>query len=150
MSDAQPDRNRSTERRRSVVDARNDTGLERRRGPGRRRSDFMKSAEEGEMSQEQFLFIRAIDVYKRVNERPFPTWTEVLEVIRKLGYRKTCAMELELKDADDWQEAPDADAFPVRDDRVEEQDGADDDGFEMEIPDDFFDQPDDEDLPEAA
>ena len=150
MSDAQPDRNRSTERRRSVVDARNDTGLERRRGPGRRRSDFMKSAEEGEMSQEQFLFIRAIDVYKRVNERPFPTWTEVLEVIRKLGYRKTCAMELELKDVDDWQEAPDADAFPVRDDRVEEQDGADDDGFEMEIPDDFFDQPDDEDLPEAA
>ena len=37
-----------------------DTGLERRRGPGRRRTDFMKSAEEGELTSEQFLFVMAI------------------------------------------------------------------------------------------
>jgi hypothetical protein len=30
----------------------------------------------------------AIDEYKRTNARPFPTWTEVLEVITALGYRK--------------------------------------------------------------
>ena len=137
---------RGPDRRRSVVDARGETGLERRRGPGRRRSDFMKSAEEGEMSQEQFLFIKAIDAYKRVNDRPFPTWTEILEVIRKLGYRKTCAMELELKDADDWLEQADAAAFPQREQTVEEDADADDVGFEMEIPDDFFDK----DLDEAA
>lgn len=100
------------DRRKSVVDMRNDpTGLERRRGPGRRRSDFAKSAEEGEMSPEQFLFIMAIDAYKRVNQKPFPTWTEVLEVIRKLGYRKTSASELQLPNAEDWTEAADAVAF---------------------------------------
>jgi len=30
----------------------------------------------------------AIDEYKRANARPFPTWTEVLELIKALGYRK--------------------------------------------------------------
>jgi len=100
------------ERRESVVDRRYaPTGLERRRGPGRRRSDFMKSAEEGEMTTEQFLFIKAIDAYKRVNNRPFPTWTEVLEVVRKLGYRKTAAMTLEIDGCEDWTESPDAPAF---------------------------------------
>ena len=54
----------------------------------------MKSADEGEMTQEQFLFIMAIDAFKRVNGKTFPTWTDVLEVIRKLGYRKTMSSEL--------------------------------------------------------
>ncbi len=40
------------------------------------------------MSDEQFEFLMAIDEYKRKNTRPFPTWTEVLEVIKALGYRK--------------------------------------------------------------
>jgi len=40
------------------------------------------------MSDEQFQFLMAIDEYKRANSRPFPTWTEVLEVIKALGYRK--------------------------------------------------------------
>ncbi len=74
------------ERRHSVVDRR--LGLDRRRGPGRRRSDERKSAEEGHMSDEQFEFLMAIDEYRRKNTRPFPTWTEVLEVIKSLGYRK--------------------------------------------------------------
>jgi hypothetical protein len=74
------------DRRQSVVDRR--LGLDRRRGPGRRRSDDRKSAEEGEMSDEQFEFLMAIDEYKRKNTRPFPTWTEVLELIKALGYRK--------------------------------------------------------------
>jgi len=72
--------------RRAGVDRR--SGLERRRGPGRRRSDSRRSAEEGEMNTEQFEFVLAIDEYKRINNRPFPTWTEVLEVIKYIGYRK--------------------------------------------------------------
>ena len=40
------------------------------------------------MTDEQFEFLMAIDCYKKVNQRPFPTWTEVLEVIKALGYRK--------------------------------------------------------------
>ncbi len=84
------------------------SGLERRRGPGRRRSDFMKAAEEGEMTEEQFLFLLAIDTFKRVNYKTFPSWTDVLEVIRLLGYRKTAPSELQLGHLDDWREKPDA------------------------------------------
>jgi hypothetical protein len=73
------------------------TGLERRRGPGRRRSDDRKAAEEGEMTAEQFEFIMAIETYKKVNKRMFPTWTEVLEVIRQLGYRKVIARNIRLE-----------------------------------------------------
>lgn len=80
------DRRSGADRRESVVDRR--LGLDRMRGPGRRRSDERKSAEEGQMSDEQFEFVMAIDEYKRANARPFPTWTEVLEVIKALGYRK--------------------------------------------------------------
>jgi hypothetical protein len=40
------------------------------------------------MSDEQFEFLMAIDQYKRQNDISFPTWTEVLEVIKALGYRK--------------------------------------------------------------
>jgi hypothetical protein len=80
------ERRSGSDRRASVVDRR--LGLDRQRGPGRRRSDERKSAEEGQMSDEQFEFLMAIDEYKKKNARPFPTWTEVLEVIKALGYRK--------------------------------------------------------------
>lgn len=118
-----PDRRDSVVDRRMGLDRRSDDGaeagapegsglatnLERRRGPGRRRTDFMKSAEEGEMTQEQFMFVMAIDAFKRVNEKTFPTWTDVLEVIRKLGYRKTMPSELNLgRYAEDWTEAANA------------------------------------------
>ena len=79
--------------RRSTTDSDRSTKLERRRGPGRRRTDFMRSAEEGEMTEEQFEFVRAIDEYKRINKRPFPTWTEVLDVIKAIGYRKVADPE---------------------------------------------------------
>ena len=81
-----PERRKGSDRRGSVVDRR--LGLDRRRGPGRRLTDDRKSAEEGQMSDEQFEFLMAIDEYKRQNSRPFPTWTEVLDVIKALGYRK--------------------------------------------------------------
>ncbi len=84
--DGAPEVDRRSEGRRSVVDRR--LGLERRRGPGRRRSDDRRSAEEGEMTAEQFEFCMAIETYKKVNKRMYPTWTEVLEVVRQLGYRK--------------------------------------------------------------
>lgn len=87
---AAPERRAGADRRRSVVDRR--SGLERRRGPGRRRSDWRRSAEEGELNDEQFEFVMAIEEYKRLNNKPFPTWTEVLEVVRHLGYRKVAPM----------------------------------------------------------
>ena len=78
------------------VGERRDTGLERRRGPGRRRSDERKSAEEGEMNSEQFEFVMAIETYKRLNRRLYPTWTEILEIVRQLGYRKVLPREIKL------------------------------------------------------
>jgi hypothetical protein len=72
--------------RRSCTDRRK--GLERRRGPGRRRSDLRRAAEEGEMGGELLEFVMAVDEYKRMNSRPFPSWSEVFEIIQYLGYRK--------------------------------------------------------------
>jgi hypothetical protein len=89
--------------RRTKAERRSDTGLERRRGPGRRRSDDRKAAEEGEMTAEQFEFCMAIETYKKVNKKMFPTWTEVLEVIMQLGYRK---MEVRKIKLDNVPEAP--------------------------------------------
>lgn len=80
------ERARAADRRRSVVDRR--LGLERRRGPGKLRSEERRAAEEGQMSDEQFEFLMAVQEYKNKNARPFPTWTEVLEVIKAIGYRK--------------------------------------------------------------
>lgn len=84
--EAPPVERRGEDRRASVVDRR--SGFDRRRGPGRRRSEDRKAAEEGEMTPEQFAFIQAVNEYKNVNSRPFPTWTEVLDIIHALGYRK--------------------------------------------------------------
>ena len=79
-------RRKLSSRRIDVVERR--VGLERRRGAGRRRSETRRAAEEGEMTDEQFGFLMAINRYKSVNNRPFPTWTEVLDVIHAIGYRK--------------------------------------------------------------
>ena len=86
-ANANPEERRSGEdRRRNICDRR--SGWDRRRGPGRRRTDERRSAEEGEMTDEQFEFIMAVDQYKRANNRPFPTFTEILEIVKALGYRK--------------------------------------------------------------
>ena len=111
---AKKDYERSVVDRRSGTDRRGEgdlTGLESGRGAGKRLDAYTKSAEEGSMNDEQFLFIQAINEFKRVNKRSFPTWTEVLSVIRKLGYRKTSKSELKLENAVDWTEGPDTPAM---------------------------------------
>ena len=91
------------DRRKSGIDRR--TGLERRQktaaeagytGPERRSGDDRKAAEEGEMTGEQFEFVLAIETYKKVNKRLYPTWTEILEIIRQLGYRKVLKRKISL------------------------------------------------------
>jgi len=77
---------RTGERRRNVIERR--MNLDRRRGPGKRRPEDRRAAEEGEMNDEQFEFLMTIDRYKKENQKPFPTWTEVLDVIKAMGYRK--------------------------------------------------------------
>ena len=72
--------------RRAGIDRR--SGLDRRRGPGRRRGEVRKAAEEGEISGDLLEFVMAVDEYKRINERPYPTISEIFEIIHYLGYRK--------------------------------------------------------------
>lgn len=43
---------------------------------------------ERDYNDDETDFMKAMDRYKRENRRPFPTWSEVLEVMRSLGYRK--------------------------------------------------------------
>ncbi len=78
------------ERRRGADDRR--SGFDRRRGPGKRRTDFRRAAEEGHMNDEQLAFLLAMEEYKRVNNRAFPTLTEILDVLLYLGYRKVAGV----------------------------------------------------------
>lgn len=110
LSDNVVDRRLPIDRRAIAKGAELQTGLERRRGPGRRRTDFTRAAEEGEMTREQFLFVQAIDAFKKANDKTFPSWTDVLEVMRLLGYRKTCSSDINLPNAEDWTEKADAPA----------------------------------------
>ena len=38
--------------------------------------------------QNQPQQIKAIEDYKAAKERPFPSWTEVLQIVKAIGYRK--------------------------------------------------------------
>ena len=62
------------------------SGSERRSGERRRQID--PTTCERDYNEEEILFMKAMDQYKRDNRRPFPTWSEVLEVLRSMGYRK--------------------------------------------------------------
>jgi hypothetical protein len=60
-----------------------------RRQLGERRRQVDPTTCEKDYNDEEIIFMKAMDQYKRSNRRPFPTWSEVLEVLRSLGYRKT-------------------------------------------------------------
>jgi len=64
------------------------SGKERRDQQGERRRQIDPTTCEREYSIEEIEFMKAMDQYKRENRRPFPTWSEVLEVLSALGYRK--------------------------------------------------------------
>lgn len=44
--------------------------------------------EDGELEGDVLEFVNAIDTYKRDKRRPFPAWSEVLQIVKSLGYRK--------------------------------------------------------------
>jgi hypothetical protein len=66
-------------------------GDERRKAPRRkaeRRRQIDPTTCERDYSENEIAFMRAMDEYKRKSGRMFPTWSEVLEVLHSLGYRK--------------------------------------------------------------
>ncbi|MGL6095581.1 MAG: hypothetical protein ACRC7O_07280 [Fimbriiglobus sp.] len=71
----------ATDRRRA------ENAAEKRRTSERRRLIDPTTCER-DYSDDESEFMKAMDRYQRENRRPFPTWSEVLEVLRSLGYRK--------------------------------------------------------------
>ncbi len=59
-----------------------------RRQQGERRRQVDPTTCERDYTEDEIAFMKAMDDYKRANRRPFPTWSEVLEVLYSLGYRK--------------------------------------------------------------
>lgn len=70
-----------------ALDRRRANAAEKRRTSERRRLIDPTTCERDYTDEETF-FMKAMERYKRENRRPFPTWSEVLEVLRSLGYRK--------------------------------------------------------------
>jgi hypothetical protein len=83
------DRRERLDRRKA--DEVNYVGKERRAGSRRkveRRRQIDPTTCERDYSENEVAFMRAMDEYKRKSGRMFPTWSEVLEVLYSLGYRK--------------------------------------------------------------
>ncbi|MGQ0636042.1 MAG: hypothetical protein ACT4QC_15635 [Planctomycetaceae bacterium] len=65
---------------------------EQRRGVPRRKVERRRQIDpttcERDYTPEEIEFMRAMDEYKRRAGRQFPTWSEVLEVLKGLGYKR--------------------------------------------------------------
>lgn len=89
---AMTDRRDKDRRKRNIPVA-----LDRRKGDRRQQGERRRQVDpttcERDYTEEEILFMKAMDQYKRDNRRPFPTWSEVLEVLRALGYRKVADPE---------------------------------------------------------
>jgi len=86
VADGQRRPNERRKRNIPVAVDRRTPGTERRKVERRRQVD--PTTCERDYTDEEISFMKAMDQYKRDNRRPFPTWSEVLEVLRALGYRK--------------------------------------------------------------
>jgi hypothetical protein len=82
------DRRGNERRRRQIPVAIERRSGKDRRDQGERRRQIDPTTCERDYSDEEIDFMKAMDQYKRENRRPFPTWSEVLEVLRALGYRR--------------------------------------------------------------
>ncbi|MGY8749713.1 MAG: hypothetical protein ACKVHR_16855 [Pirellulales bacterium] len=81
---------RITDRRKkeTKADAEASTPIVERRKVKRRRQIDPTTCER-EYSDSEIEFMHAMDEYKRSSGRMFPTCSEILEVLLKMGYRKT-------------------------------------------------------------
>ncbi len=76
--------------------------LERREKVNRRRQIDPTTCER-DYTECEVEFMNALDDYKRKSGRMFPTCSEVLEVIRSLGYMKVSAAQLTIVEANSSQ-----------------------------------------------
>lgn len=102
------DRRTKAERRDEVADAPEQPQLEKREKVQRRRQIDPTTCER-DYSDAEVSFMNAMDEYKRTSGRMFPTCSEVLEVIRELGYVQLTPAEMAIvrPESDDPQEGDD-------------------------------------------
>jgi len=83
-----PVRRKRSERRTPEESFDGDNRRESSRRTVERRRQIDPTTCERDYRPDELEFMQAMDDYKRRSGRQFPTWSEVLEVIRDLGYRK--------------------------------------------------------------
>ena len=89
--------NRRSDRRGTSTERRSATSV-MPTSPGERRTSDRRKVErrrqidpttcERDYTDDEIEFMKAMDDYKRRSGRQFPTWSEVLEVVRGLGYQR--------------------------------------------------------------
>jgi hypothetical protein len=104
-SDVQIDRRNSSDRRKGEDRRKEDMPVaeDRRTGDRRkvqRRRQIDPTTCERDYSQEEIEFMQAMDAYKRASGRMFPTCSEILEVVRNLGYIKVSNADSEAPQVD--------------------------------------------------
>jgi hypothetical protein len=85
---AMTDRRTSTERRKQNIPVNVERRTTERRAKVNRRRQIDPTTCERDYSFDEIEFMSAMDNYKRRSGRMFPTCSEVLEVIKSLGYEK--------------------------------------------------------------
>lgn len=88
------DRRRGERRDEESCDATPAPGVGERREKVQRRRQIDPTTCERDYSDAEVEFMNAMDEYKRTSGRMFPTCSEVLEVIRDLGYVQLTSAEL--------------------------------------------------------
>lgn len=78
---------RAEDRRKADTPVDNDRRTDTRRKVQRRRQIDPTTCER-DYTNDEVEFMQALDDYKRASGRMFPTCSEILEVIRDLGYRR--------------------------------------------------------------
>ena len=87
---------------------------ERRKGERRkvqRRRQIDPTTCERDYTNDEIEFMQALDAYKRANGRMFPTCSEILEVIRDLGYERVTRDDAPAEDLDLQDEIIDVEAI---------------------------------------
>lgn len=79
---------RQGDRRKATIPVANERRMGERRAKTPRRRQIDPTTCERDYTPEEVEFMRALDDYKRSSGRMFPTCSEILEVLRGLGYVK--------------------------------------------------------------
>lgn len=94
------ERRASKERRTQQITVNEERRVTERREKVPRRRQIDPTTCERDYSDDEVEFMNALDRYKRANGRMFPTCSEILEVIRGLGYIKAAVSAPQTLDAE--------------------------------------------------